>query len=1025
MVDSPISTGKTALLERVNGSRPPSLSTSQQGIELWNLIFQDDDWLPFRPIETYTEGSQKRSQVLHKKITCRQQKTIRNIWLEDFLKDIAKDYGNAFYGVCPRVGPRGYDQAWQIRVVRCLWLDLDNCGSIEDFLRRIEAAGLPHPSAIVKSGHGFHAYWKLVEAYLVDDVGIPPQIKKTWVEVEGKRKPIEFFDQGGERIYLKDPKTGRPIRANIPELSPKALFIQDIIAGIAAVVGGDATQDLSRLLRIPGSMNFKNARNGQTPIPCELVELTGEEFPHSAFERFAKESPNAKRREKVARVKLPPERKITATRQDRLNSLILACDTAEIGDRSEADFAICCWAVEHGIPAEELWSQISEIGKFAGEGRRYFDITMAKAKSKTQEKLFENSQRKQGRRSEAHRDQNNGSNQPVEATDTRIEIEITPDEYIVNEQAAESLARDQDTFQRGGILVHVTKDEGPTDGIARPKGSSRIIPLREELIRERLTKHAEFYRIKTTKEGDEIRKQDHPPSWCSKAVMSRGHWPGIRPLEGIVTHPILRPDGTVLNTPGYDPSMGLIFSPSEVFPEIEESPSREAAVSSLAYLEDLVCDFPFLGGEHRSTWLAYLLTPFARFAFSGPVPMFLIDANVRGSGKSLLADLVAIILTGERAPRMSNPKNDEEARKLITSLVLLGDLLILIDNVEGYLGCSALDAALTGTVWKDRILGRSEIVEMPLRMVWAASGNNIVLKADTTRRVAHIRLQSDWEKPEERSDFKYPNILQHALQNRSSLIAAALTVLRAYCHAGRPDIQLKPWGSFEGWSDLVRNALVWCGHPDPAQAREELTSEADSEGMSLSALLHSWHEIDPENEGIKTAQILKKLEDDKDGKCSSFREALLELCPTKGNELPSIRAIGNRFKHFKGRIAHGKALNSRSYANFQFWSVRDIQREADSTDSNHNQDFESVEQFESESVANACEKKFPGTENENDICKGPKQTQSVQQTQNPKITHKQPGCGSRHWWQHDSGGYYCLDCWPTTDPATVIRTCED
>ncbi|MEZ6073962.1 MAG: hypothetical protein R3C10_27700 [Pirellulales bacterium] len=114
-------------------------------------------------------------------------------------------------------------------------------------------------------------------------------------------------------------------------------------------------------------------------------------------------------------------------------------------------------------------------------------------------------------------------------------------------------------------------------------------------------------------------------------------------------------------------------------------------------------------------------------------------------------------------------------------------------------------------------MGRSEIVEMPLLTTWAATGNNVVLMADTSRRVCHIRLESRLENPEEREGFRHPHLTRWVAENRPVLLAAALTVLAAYCRAGRPDQGLKTWGSFEGWSQLVRQALVWAGQPDPGK----------------------------------------------------------------------------------------------------------------------------------------------------------------------------------------------------------------
>jgi hypothetical protein len=36
-----------------------------------------------------------------------------------------------------------------------------------------------------------------------------------------------------------------------------------------------------------------------------------------------------------------------------------------------------------------------------------------------------------------------------------------------------------------------------------------------------------------------------------------------------------------------------------------------------------------------------------------------------------------------------------------------------------------------------------------------------------------------------------------------------------------------------------------------------------------------------------------------------------------------------------------------------------------------------------------------------------------------EITHKRRDCHSRRSWQHVWGDFYCLDCWPPTDPLAV------
>ena len=89
-----------------------------------------------------------------------------------------------------------------------------------------------------------------------------------------------------------------------------------------------------------------------------------------------------------------------------------------------------------------------------------------------------------------------------------------------------------------------------------------------------------------------------------------------------------------------------------------------------------------------------------------------------------------------------------------------------------------------------------------------------------------MRLESPEENPEERTGSRHPDLLAWVRQERPRLTVAAMTILRGYCVAGRPDMGLTPWRSFEGWSDLVRQSIVWCGLPDPGETRQELAGQA-------------------------------------------------------------------------------------------------------------------------------------------------------------------------------------------------------
>ncbi len=217
--------------------------------------------------------------------------------------------------------------------------------------------------------------------------------------------------------------------------------------------------------------------------------------------------------------------------------------------------------------------------------------------------------------------------------DTRPEIVITTDEHLVNDQALAALPADPDTYQAGGHCA--CRDGGHQNQGNQSTGMlAEIAPLRLPIVRELLSKTCCFVREITTKDGTETRGE-HPPKWSVEAIYCRGNYPGIRPLEGITQSPVLRPDGTILSTPGYDAQTCLLYVPDgEPIRIPQGAPRQPDALSALTGLLDIVKQFPFANDVHKSAWVAAVLSVVARPAIDGPIPLFLFDANARIGQKS-------------------------------------------------------------------------------------------------------------------------------------------------------------------------------------------------------------------------------------------------------------------------------------------------------------------------------------------------------------------------------------------------------
>lgn len=466
-------------------------------------------------------------------------------------------------------------------------------------------------------------------------------------------------------------------------------------------------------------------------------------------------------------------------------------------------------------------------------------------------------------------------------------------------------------YHRGGQLVRVVRLDEELD---------RISPLPEPTLTELLSDCAAW--VKPCKD-DELRPVP-PPRDVVRALAARAEWQRIPALRAVVHGPVLRPDGTVLTAPGYDPAARLLYCPraGATWPAVPDRPTREQARSALAQLVDVVADFPFVAASDRSAWLAFVLTLVGRNAIDGPVPMFVIRAVSPGTGKSLLVDVASLIGTDlpHEPPRMSQVRDRDgaEERKLLVTLGCEGEPLAMIDNIEEPLGSDVLAAAITSRRYKGRELGGNSRMLQVLLPVFVGTGNNVVVKGDLARRVVPIDLDARLEHPERRSGFRHPNLLAHVRAHRADLRVAALTILRWYCVEGRPASPIDPFGSFEDWLALVPQALIWLGEADPTAGRARIQEGADPDSEARRLVLELWWAKWGPRELSSLALVAEATEE--------LAAALSILCgrgAATGGTL-DVRRLGYALRRMTGRIVAGLRLQSTLRGGMRRWHVERV-----------------------------------------------------------------------------------------------------
>ena len=213
-------------------------------------------------------------------------------------------------------------------------------------------------------------------------------------------------------------------------------------------------------------------------------------------------------------------------------------------------------------------------------------------------------------------------------------------------------------------------------------------------------------------------------------------------------------------------------------------------------------DFPFASDEHRAAWLAGLLTPLARYAHDGNAPSSWYKPTAPAPVETTLVKVISRIVCGVECPVVTFTKNEDESRKRIFTFLRQPRTMVLIDNVVGQFGGASINAMLTTRSFDDRILGQSKSIAVRTDASWFVTGNNMSLAPDTAERCLNVRLQSQEEKPHLRTDFQHPFLFEEIRARRGELLSAALTILKAYIAAGKPQDALGSWGSWHG--------LAWC-----------------------------------------------------------------------------------------------------------------------------------------------------------------------------------------------------------------------
>ena len=443
---------------------------------------------------------------------------------------------------------------------------------------------------------------------------------------------------------------------------------------------------------------------------------------------------------------------------------------------------------------------------------------------------------------------NAGSELPQIVVNGRPLRDVTT-EAITAMQAANNPPR---IFERGANPVRTNRNE---------QNRPFIELMSEAAMRGFMDRSADYMSVRQDDKDGLIYTHVHPPQDVVKDVLTvpQRRFP---PLVGITPNPVIRANGTILSKPGYDAESKLYYEPEPGLkvPDIPDNPTKEQLQAAINLFIEPLCDFPFENDASEANALAVLMCPVIRPMIDGCVPLALFDKPQSGTGASLLAEVIALVATGTPAAMMAAPGDNEEWRKIITTTILSGDTILIIDNIEDVLQSAALSVLLTSRQWKGRILGRSEDILLPNILTPIGTGNNVRLGGDLLRRCVWVRMDAQTARPWMRKVvFKHPNLHEWIMQSRGAILAAILTIVRSWILAGSPQkADQDILGGYESYSRILGGILEFIGIKGFLTNLTSMYDIVDTNIPAWEAFLTAWHDMLKDRE-VTTAELIIEL----------------------------------------------------------------------------------------------------------------------------------------------------------------------
>ncbi len=329
-----------------------------------------------------------------------------------------------------------------------------------------------------------------------------------------------------------------------------------------------------------------------------------------------------------------------------------------------------------------------------------------------------------------------------------------------------------------------------------------------------LNEHAEFYFT----DGNRGQFRPLPPSYGSTWLNHPGQRRRIPEIRLFTRNPVFT-DGWRLVQPGYDATAKTYYAGPTI-----------GAVEGTECLDRLLVDFCFKSPADRANYIGMLLTVVLIPHFIGSKPAALLNGNQPELGKTILAQIIAILRDGAPVETATYNPNDEEFEKRLGAIVRRGATTIIVDNAKGRgrsmrIESPCLERSITDQILSFRLLGFSQDIRAENSHIFCLTANTPDVSRDIVTRSNVINLY--YQGNPTRRKFLITDPEQYAIEHRDQLLGELIGMVERWKAEGMPRAATASRFNKKGWGNIVGGILDVCGEPDFLANAEQSAAQLD------------------------------------------------------------------------------------------------------------------------------------------------------------------------------------------------------